>query len=218
MEVEVIGVFGDDLMVVNAARVSLAKTVKYDLPYGLTKRDERLIHYLAASGHDSPFYHPQCSFRITAPIYVARQLMRHHVGLAVNETSRRYVKTPPVFDWPALRAAGTRKQGSLPETVPDEERLLERIQDTAQTVRALYDDLLAAGVAPECARAVLPMATETQWIWTGSLFAFANLYRQRSTPDAQSETRDVVKLIGELIGGDFPVSWPALTKNRERAG
>lgn len=213
MEVSLIDWLGDDLTVVNAARVSHAKQVSYNpASEGVRLADANLIRYLAINGHDSPFYHPQLTFRISAPIYVARQLMRHHIGLAVNEVSRRYVATPPDFYWPDLRAAGTKKQGSLPEEVPDAGLLKARIQDMAFMLRILYADLLAAGVAPECARAVLPLATETEWIWTGSLFAFASMYRRRTTPDVQRETRDVMYDMRTNIRGIFPVSWDALTE------
>ena len=217
MRVELLSSMGDDLMVVNAARVSHFSLSEYSPVDGLRSRDAALIRYLAKHEHDSPFYHPQFSFRVTAPIYVARQLMRHHIGLAVNEVSRRYVSVVPNFDLPDLRARGSggNKQGSDEGLHSEAGAFTARCYEVMNSVRMLYADMCAAGVAPECARAILPMATETEWIWTGSLFAFANMHRRRCHPDAQRETANVVHAIGDAISIICPVSWEELTLCRE---
>ena len=165
MNVELIDTMGSDLTVVNAARVSYAK--HHDT---FDDSDARLLRYLARHGHWSPFAHPQASFRISANIAVARQLYRHQVGLTVNETSRRYVTDAPTFDlpdvWRSAPGKGQSKQGSSGEH--SDQYGLNRIVDDAMIhSQAAYKTMIDAGVAPEQARLVLPMAMVTEWIWTG---------------------------------------------------
>lgn len=205
---ELIDKMGSDLTVVNAARVSYDKHSTE-----LKPEDEKLIYYLADHYHHSPFYHPQLSFRVTAPIFVARQLMRHHVGLAVNEVSRRYVDTEPEFDWPAewRRRNPDVKQGSGGGVDFDTQDYAETTAHLlGQYAKNVYKDLLEMGIAPEQARMVLPMSTLTTWIWTGSLYAFFTMYAERTTLETQDETMRVARRIGNLAFGAFPVSWVAL--------
>ena len=173
------------------------------------------MHYLAKHGHWSPFAHPQASFRISANIAVARQLFRHQVGLTVNEVSRRYVTDAPEFDlpdvWRSAPGKGQSKQGSGEPFDDDANyRAAVIVSETCAKTLDAYEDLLAMGVAPEQARLVLPMAMVTEWIWTGSLYAFARICRERLAPDAQPETRAVAEGIAAAMATAFPVSWPAI--------
>jgi thymidylate synthase (FAD) len=192
---------GSDLTVVNAARVSFGKRVDE-----FTEKDEKLIKYLAREGHISPFGHCFASFHIKAPIFVARQLVKHKF-LRWNEISRRYVDDEPEFYVPEVWRGRSKdkKQGS--EGVVDYGVLV----DYYDTCLFQYQDLLAEGVAPEQARMVLPQSTMTEWYWSGSLDAFASMYNLRIKPDTQYESRVIAQQIGELLTPRFPVSWGALT-------
>lgn len=198
---------GSDLTVVNAARVSFAKEVAV-----VGGRDEKLLSYLARNGHWTPFSQPQLSFRIRMPIFVARQWFKHQVGFTRNETSRRYVDDEPEFYMPLEwrgRPTGGAKQGS---SGPIEAQ--GRACAAAERVYALaneeYADLLALGVAPEQARMVLPQAMYTEFIETGSLYAYSRLCRLRLDPHVQWETRHYAEDVSALIEPLFPVSWPLL--------
>jgi thymidylate synthase (FAD) len=213
MHVELLDHMGDDRSVVNAARVSFDKESELEFDWNwapiLAEKDERLIHYLAKHKHWTPFAHTAIKFRVTIPIYVARQLAKHQVGGVVNEVSRRYVSTAPVLDVPTKwrRAAENVKQGSSDELVNIDQ---EHINQAMEVCLTTYDYLIASGVCPEQARAVLPLCCETTWIWTGSLVFFARVCRLRLDSHAQKETRDVAQAISALIEPLFPVSWAAL--------
>ena len=211
MKVEMTHMMGTDLTVVNAARVSYGKHTET-----LRDGDVRLIHYLAKHGHWSPFAHPQASFRISANIAVARQLFRHQVGLTVNEVSRRYVTDAPEFDlpdvWRSAPGKGQSKQGSGEPLGDGDQSAVRHValwitEHAEQTYNSLVNFY---GVAPEQARLVLPMALVTEWIWTGSLYAFARICRERLAADAQPETRAVAEGIAAAMATAFPVSWPAI--------
>ena len=209
MEVTLIDVMGDDLTVVNAARVSFAKV--HD---ELDGSDLKLLKYLAEHGHWSPFAHPQLSFQISTSIAVARQLFRHQVGLTVNETSRRYVKDTPTFDlpkeWRMAPAKGQSKQGSGKAIDTGISMYTDWIvQDIMSQCSDAYHILLEQGIAPEQARLVLPMATTTEWVWTGSLMAFIRVCKDRLAPDAQRETAEVAQSIAQVVKEHFPHSWEA---------
>ena len=211
MKVELIDSMGNDLTVVNAARVSYGNHTDT-----LREQDKRLIAYLARNGHWSPFAHPQASFRISANIAVARQLYRHQVGLAVNEVSRRYVTDAPEFDlpdvWRAAPGEGKSKQGSG-EPITCQGAIHAAVNDAVCAAMRLYNHLIYDGVAPEQARLVLPMALVTEWIWTGSLYAFARVCRDRLGPNAQAETRAVAEAIADAMSAAFPVGWAAIMEN-----
>jgi len=218
MHVELLDHMGDDLAVVNAARVSFDKesTWKWenDWEHGskLHDKDEILIEYLARHKHWSPFAHTAIKFRVTMPIYVARQLAKHQVGGVVNEVSRRYVSDQSVLDVPSAwrKAAVNVKQGSADEIVQIDSAMQEQIDKAMDACLALYDDLLLKGVCPEQARGVIPICSETTWIWTGSLVFFARVCKLRLDPHAQKETRDVAEEISKHMAELFPVSWKAL--------
>jgi thymidylate synthase (FAD) len=209
--VELLDSFGDDLTVVNAARVSFAKEST-----AMTDRDKGLIRYLAEHNHVTPFFHPQVRFRIKMPIFVAREWYRHQIGFARNEVSRRYVDSKPECWTPAvseLRARDPRaKQGSRAEPADGAEGWSARIAEHNEKTVALYEELLAGGVAPEVARTVLPQGMYTEFIETGSLAAYARLCGLRLSPDAQREIQAYATAVSELMIERFPVSWGALSK------
>ena len=202
---------GSDLSVVNAARVSFGKKSKLictDLiqgTYDMSKGDKRLIKYLAEHKHLSPFGHSFASFHVKAPIFVARQLVKHKF-LRWNEISRRYVSDEPEFFEPDVwrGQAKDKKQGSAGE-VQD-----INIKTTQRLVAMLYDHLLEENVCEEQARMVLPQNTMTEWYWSGSLDAFADMCRLRTSGDTQAETQEVAWQIYREMNKLFPVAWDAL--------
>ena len=210
MKVKVIDSMGSDLSVVNAARVSFGKAHTK-----LTDGDKKLINFLATHGHWTPFGHCTLSFHVEAPIFVARQLVKHQVGLVWNEVSRRYVDYEPEYFNPDTwrKRADDKKQGSSAERVEWLSRH-ERVGSRARTVTELaistYKDMLEAGVCPEQARMKLPQNVYTEWYWSGSLYAFARVCNLRCQPDAQKETQDICWQIDEMARFIFPTSWPAL--------
>ena len=220
MKVEYIDHMGSDLSVVNAARVSFDKESWWDedelFDYVLKPADARLIGYLASHGHWSPFAHTSISMRWKAPIFVARQLVKHQVGLTWNEVSRRYVKTEPELWWPEKwrKAAENVKQGSSDDDYFDGEwdAVLEDCKLWSKKAVEDYSKLIEQGMCPEQARMFLPQHVLTEWIWTGSLYAWVRVWKQRTYPNAQLETRELVKQIEPIIKQHFPVSWEALTK------
>jgi len=210
MKVTLIDKMGSDLSVVNAARVSFGKTHTE-----LTEGDKKLIRYLAKHGHWTPFGHATLSFHIMAPIFVARQLVKHQVGLVWNEISRRYVEDAPEYWTPEKWRSKPvdKKQGSGDETIGwlnREERVSAAVNKACDIAIETYQRMLDAGIAPEQARMVLPQNTYTEWYWTGSLYAFARVCNLRCQPDAQEESRDVCWEINNLSNELFPVSWEAL--------
>jgi len=216
MLVKLITHMGSDLSVVNSARVSFDKVHEtFD-----TDKDTRLIKYLARHGHWSPFAHGSMQFRIKAPIFVARQLVKHQVGLAWNEISRRYVDTEPEFYVPAVwrGKADNKKQGSSDEEIdinPEYDsgrRMLDPYQIRLSSIVKTYKHLLKLGVCPEQARMILPMSMMTEWYWSGSLFAFSRVCNQRCKADAQKETQEIARGIDKHARELFPVSWAELRK------
>ena len=210
---------GSDLSVVNAARVSFGKKSEYvTLTKGshsgeateeaLSSRDVKLIQYLSNHSHYSPFGHCFASFHVKAPVFVARQLVKHKF-LRWNEISRRYVSDKPEFyepkEWRGKSA--DKKQGS--DGVVD----VGDWGDTNWACLTAYNDLLEHGVAPEQARMVLPQSTMTEWYWSGSLDAFADMCKLRCATDTQAETRLVADIIAGRMIHLFPVSWIALMED-----
>ena len=211
MFVKLIDHMGSDLSVVNAARVSFGKRKEE-----VSKGDEKLIAFLAKHGHWSPFGHCSVQFHIKAPVFVARQLVKHQVGLTWNEISRRYVDYEPEFyevdKWRGR--AEDKKQGS------DEENTIEWVSRSQRTgalqsqveniALKNYNTMLEAGVAPEQARMILPQSMMTEWYWSGTLYAFARVCNLRCAEDAQYETRIVANLINDECERLFPISWTEL--------
>ena len=209
MEVTLVDKMGTDLSVVNAARVSYAKSKDaFDVV-----KDERLIKYLAEHEHWSPFAHASLQFRIKAPIFVARQLVKHQVGLVWNEVSRRYVDDAPELYQPDSWRGRPQnsKQGSDGEVKLDQ-TINHNMETTMESCLILYNALLQKGVAPEQARMVLPQSMMTEWYWSGTLYAFARVCNLRCKPDTQRETQEVANEIDRLTNEAFPSSWKHLRK------
>ena len=182
MQVALLDQMGDDLSVVNAARVSFDK-VHLEMEPG----DEKLIKYLADHDHWSPFAHTSLQFHIKAPVFVARQLAKHQVGLVWNEVSRRYVSETPLTWKPDVwrKAADDKKQGSMDEPISSESLISSTYTEAMMRCLSTYDIMIDAGVCPEQARAVLPQSAYTEWYWTGSLYAFSRVCKLRRAKDAQ---------------------------------
>jgi thymidylate synthase (FAD) len=220
--VELLDFMGDDLAVVNAARVSFNSESNWlfdddDIKCTfLSTKDSKLIDYLAKNKHWSPFAHTSIRFRIKAPIFVARQLVKHQVGLVWNEVSRRYIDTEPEFYFPKeWRGKPTNsKQGST--GVFNSNQLDYNLDMWSRTICVnaldLYQKCIKEGLCPEQARMILPQNTMTEWIWTGSLLAFNRVCKLRLDSHAQKETQEIAQKISDLIFPLFPESWEALMK------
>lgn len=228
-KVELLDYMGDDLMVVNAARVSYEKTSDWEYETheheygsgkpgqhiaGLSSADTKLLHYLAVHHHWTPFSHPQLQFRIKMPLFIAREWYRHTVGLTRNEVSRRYVKSEPEFylpqEWRCAPEPGQSKQGSSGYH-EDSDYWTRLTKMTTDKSLEYYTKMIEEGVAPEQARIVLPVSTYTEFTETGSLYAYARIASLRIQPDSQQETRKYAEAVSELIAPLFPVSWRELT-------
>ena len=237
-EVALVDHMGSDLSVVNAARVSFHKTSYYDEcvwidpPTGetvesatakgwpvrhvtvprLKAEDVKLINYLARHNHWTPFGHTSLSFRIKAPIFVARQLGKHQVGLVWNEVSRRYVDDEPEFFLPETyrQKAANVKQGSSDTAVPTSSLLLKYAAAHYEECLDMYNEALEAGVCAEQARMLLPQSMMTEWIWTGSLAAFARVVNLRRDQHTQEETREIAHKIYASLCTVYPTSTAAL--------
>ena len=217
---------GSDLSVVNAARVSFGKKSHCeetrwvdmgdwcgDMPV-VSQRDAKLISYLANHEHLSPFGHAFASFHVAAPIFVARQLVKHKF-LRWNEISRRYVDDEPEFYTPDVwrGRSADKKQGSDGVSVWNHGMgtgYREHEYEVMQDIRVLYDRMIEVGVAPEQARMILPQSTMTEWYWSGSLDAFASMCNLRLKSDTQYESRIVAQQISKVMAELFPVSWASL--------
>ena len=206
MQVELVDKMGTDLSVVNAARVSYAghKDV-------MDAKDEKLISFLAKHNHWSPFSHASLQFRISAPIFVARQLVKHQVGLSWNEVSRRYVSYKPdlyaIKEWRGRPKDSKQGSAGTVQLSKDDELMYA---STMIACEELYQRLLDLGIAPEQARAVLPQSMMTEWYWSGSLYAFARVCNLRCAKDTQLETQMVANQIDTICGKEFPISWKYL--------
>jgi thymidylate synthase (FAD) len=231
MQAELIDHMGDDLTVVNAARVSFDKESNWENetdphhggkipPYNrLSDKDKKLINYLAKHDHFTPFTHANITLRETVPIFVARQRFKHTVGFSYNEVSRRYVDDEPKFYTPDVwrKRAEDKKQGSSEEEVTylrtmgfKYQTVNEGYDKLIEHVSTLYQDMIQAGVAPEQARMILPQSMMTSYYTTGTLSAFARAYNLRSKEDSQKEIQQLASEWEKIIRPLFPVSWSAL--------
>lgn len=218
IKVEYIDHLGSDDTVVDTARVSFNKNSSL-----YTKeQNAKLIYYLAKHGHWSPFSHCFLSFRIKAPLFVARQLQKHTVGLSWNEVSRRYVDTEPEFYIPDVwrGRAENAKQGSegVIESIwwiPEDSyySITTGVEEITFACLRRYNQMIKEGVCPEQARMVLPQNTHTEWIWSGSLTAFARVINLRLDPHSQYETSIVAQQIKSEVSKWFPISWEALSNS-----
>lgn len=208
IKVELIDYMGDDDSVVRAARVSFAKDAYNYTP----SQNSRLIEYLAREKHEIPFAHTAATFRVSAPLVQRTHCFKSKIGLVENEESRRYISSRPEIyipdEW--RTAANDKKQGS--GGVHPESNIWKEIYlDSCAWAIATYNVMVAEGVAPEMARYILPQGAMVNWIWTGSLLAFARFYNLRSKPDTQLETQQVAQEIGLHMSRLWPKSWDALT-------
>lgn len=209
MKVEYIDHMGSDLSVVNAARCSFAKQHdKFD-----DTNDTKLINYLARHGHWTPFAHAFVTMRFKAPISIHAQCVKHQVGFAMNTVSRRYVSDTPELFLPEFRTKpeGSIKQGSG-AIHPDNSNIQYDYFEMCTSAIELYEQMILDGVAPEQARFVLPQGVYTEWVWSGSLQAWARFYNQRSDTHAQQEIQELANMVNDITKNLFPVSWVALTK------
>lgn len=220
-EVTLVDYMGSDIHIVNAARVSFDKQSEWEevevgsyeesyIKHYLSEKDQKLINYLAKHNHWSPFAHTSLQYRIKAPIFVARQLVKHQVGGVWNEVSRRYVNSEPEFYFPEVWRGKpvNAKQGS--DGVVDINKVINSPETVVRESLALYNSMIEVGVAPEQARMILPQNTMTEWIWTGSLMFFARVCKQRLDAHAQQETREIAELLAASIPPEFEHSWKAL--------
>ena len=178
-----------------------------------SKAKELAVYLRSIPEHWVPFGHPHISIRMSAPVPIARQAFKHKIGLVESEESRRYISSTPTLYMPdAFRsAAASVKQGSG-DTHPDSGYWLDRYRMKAQKCIQQYEDMIEAGVCPEQARFILPQGVEVNWLWTGSLYAYANFYNQRSDSHAQKEIQELAEQINQIIAPLYPVSWQALTQ------
>lgn len=186
----------------------------------LKPADAKLLSYLSDHNHWSPFAHTSITLHVEAPLFVARQLAKHQVGFSWNEVSRRYVSEDPRFYLPSTwrRKAKNKKQGSAEESVEEllrfrfnnSETVTQAVEKFQTVAKDLYKELLDHGVCEEQARTVLPQSMYTEWYWTGSLVAWARMYKLRAAPDAQKEVQEVAQKVNEVIEPLFPVSWKVL--------
>lgn len=216
--VELLDYMGDDLDVVNAAKVSFSKESEWEVTdkfgnYRLADKDAKLINYLATHDHWTPFAHTALKFRVAAPVPIRTQCFKHKIGMVENEESRRYISTTPEIFIPEFFRAkpeGSIKQGSGQKHYDSKFWVGQYDKLTSQCV-SLYEDFLADGVCPEQARFILPQGAIVNWIWTGNLVSFANFFNKRNDPNAQREVQVVAELVGKEVERIFPVSWKALT-------
>lgn len=207
MKVEYVDHSGSDLLVVNAARASFSKESKE-----FSDKDAKLIDFLAREKHVLPFRHPHITLRCKAPIFLARQLGKHQVGMSWSEESRRYIDSPPEFFWPDKwrKRAENVKQGSSDEEVDFDAAGYAR--SAAQVALEVYERLLEGGVAPEQARMILPQNMYVNWVWTGSLLSYVHLVKLRKEAHAQREAQDFAKMVEAVVAPLYPVSWEMLMK------
>lgn len=220
--VEYISHCGDDLSVVNAARVSFHKASEYEYTPAnfcddglrvLSEKDRKLVHYLAKHKHKSPFNHAFITLRVKAPIFVARQLVKHKF-MPWNEVSRRYVDDPPEFYFPDgwRKKAENVKQGSSEEVVLHSAEWTKGAEYHIQTLVHMYENMLKEGICAEQARMILPQNMMTEWIWSGTLGAWCDMFKLRLDPHTQQETREVAHMCFDIICPLFPDSVEALLK------
>lgn len=209
MNVEYVDHMGSDLNVVNAARVSFAR-----IATEFTDKDAKLINYLAKHNHWTPFAHTSISLRIKAPIFVARQAVKHQVGLVWNEVSRRYVDDEPEFWFPKeFRVKPENAKQGSGGAMEESSMWLSAATEHVKNLDSFYNSAIACGMAPEQARMFLPLNSMTEWIWTGSLAAFCRVCKLRLDPHAQLEIQELVGGIKRVVEPLFPVSFQAIMEN-----
>jgi thymidylate synthase (FAD) len=198
---------GNDLSVVNAARVSMGKRKTVFEP-----EDEKLIMYLAKNKHTSPFRHAFLSFHVKCPLFVKGQFDKHQVGISINTISGRYVQTADDWYVPDYlrQAADNVKQGSTDGAVSDNVAWLATMNDHYAKAIKLYEEMVAYGVCREQARTILPQGMNTEFYISGSLQAFIHLISLRTDSHAQKEIQEYGFAFKQVVEPLFPVSVKAL--------
>lgn len=194
---------GDWKVLVNKLRDQLSVKEAQELAAYLRKIPEHWV----------PFGHPHITLRMQAPVPIARQAFKHKIGFVESEESRRYISTRPEYFIPEYfrcKAVNV-KQGSG-DIHPKSDAWRKTYMDFCKDNVDLYEEMLDDGVCPEQARFVLPQGCEVNWVWTGSLYAFANFFNMRSDSHAQKEIQELAHQVGEIIAPLYPISWPALTQ------
>lgn len=222
ISVNVVDSMGTDFRIFEAAKATLGGGTESN--FNAVETDPtRLINFLAKERHVTPFRHPQITLECEAPIAIARQLGKHQVGFSWNERSMRYrdsvidVFTPDMF----RGRPDHLHEGSTDVDVGSKNISTDHVIWTVEkeyelaikTALSSYETLLKAGLAPEQARFVLPQGMITRWFWTGSLYGFYEVYRQRSSEHAQYEVRDFADQLDTLMTELFPIAWTALKSN-----
>ena len=210
--IEVVDSLGNDLTVVNSARVSFGKRKKY-----WDKSDRRLCMYLAKHKHYSPFRHLQVQFHIKAPEFVMRQWYKHVVGIettsnsstkdhAWNEISGRYVEVEDYYK-PSVYRKQSEDNKQASEGEIQQQQLADFVWDsTMRSVKEAYDGLLKLGVAKEQARAILPLSQYTEVYWTGSFQAIMNFIELRNEKTSQIEIQEYAKVLLDLMRDVYPMT------------
>lgn len=215
IKAELLDYMGDDLAVVNAARVSFNKESSL-VGTQLRDTDAKLINYLAKYDHWTPFAHTALKFRCSAPVPIRTQAFKHKIGMVENEESRRYISSTPEIYIPEFFRAkpeGSIKQGSAGQHQYSRE-YMQRYEAHAQLAVNFYEEMVEVGVCPEQARFILPQGAIVNWIWTGNLVSFANFYNKRTEATAQYEVKVLAESVGKQIAELFPISWNALTGDK----
>jgi len=209
MKAEYYDHFGSDDMICDTARVSMAKTADQYTP----EQNAKLIRFLAKEGHVSPFHHPQITLRMQAPVPIRTQCFKSKIGFSENEESRRYISYRPSLYVPTHfreRPEGSIKQGSG-SVHKYSLAWSSAYTDICHQAIDAYEQMIQDGVCAEQARFILPQGGEVNWIWTGSLAAYARFYNLRADSHAQVEVRDLALKVGQIIAPLFPVAWGELT-------
>ena len=209
-EVILLDSMGSDETPAQAARVSFSKP-SADITSGMSDKDAKLIRYLAAHGHTSPFEHVSATFELTVPLFVRAQIMRHRT-FSFNEISRRYTSKAIAIYHPQeiRRQAEKNLQCSSDELPDDPEHCKALFASSAATSMALYNELISRGVSRETARIVLPNGLYTSFWMSGNLHNWCKFIRLRTTEHVQLETRLAAEAIKAQLLERFPVSVGAL--------
>lgn len=180
---------------------------------GTEERQSLAVYLRKIPEHWVPFGHPHITLRVSAPVPIRVQCFKHKIGFVESEESRRYISsTPQLYIPDSFRSkAENVKQGSG-ETHALSEYWRAKYVAKCRGMIECYEDAIKDGVCPEQARFFLPQGCEVNWVWTGSLYAFANFYNQRSDSHAQKEIQELAEQVSQIIEPLFPVSWPALTQ------
>lgn len=185
-----------------------------ELGAGSTQAAKNLASYLRKiPDHWVPFGHPHITLRMQAPVPIRTQCFKHKIGFVESEESRRYISSEPQVYVPEVFRAKAEnvKQGSG-GAHPSSDYYRTKYAKMAMDACDLYEEMLREGICPEQARFALPQGVEVNWVWTGSLYAFANAYNQRSDSHAQKEVQDLFAEVDKIIAPLYPVSWQALTQ------